>query len=149
MMTPRSRKPVLLISRTNIKNIPNMESKSCPAMDSVEEGPEKEGDNIQFDSLSEPFRQYLSERTLVAKSLTKYNSSSNGIDHSVDDLKNLSESKISSSMLHCLNGYVPLESSKSSDTSNSSESSMEEKQFVLKPKQFDENGKAIIYETSF
>lgn len=148
MMTPRSRKPVLLISRTNIKTIPNIESESCTPMDSVEEVPEKEGDNIQFDSLSEPFQQYLSQ-SFADKCSTKDDSSSKSIDHSVDDLKNFSESKMSSSMLYCLDGYVPLESSKSSDTSKSNESSIEEKKFVLKPKQFDKDGKPIVYETSF
>lgn len=114
-------------------------------MDSVEEVAE---DDAKFDSLSEPFRQYLFQRSLAAECPIK-DSSSRDIGHSADDLKSLRKSKISSSMLHCLNGYVPQESSKTSDTTNSSRLSMDEKQFVLKPKQFDKNGKAIVYETSF
>lgn len=175
-MTPRSRKPVLLISGTNISKLPKLEKQDCTMMDSLEEFPETESnvsesndsalktkgteqqqENFQSDensdSLTDPFREYLNSRSIIVDSLADSSFSSQTDDYSsTTDIKNLDENKISTSLLHCLNGYAPLESSKSDiDFGNGSlgESTEEEKELVLRPKQFDENGKAIVYETSF
>lgn len=121
MMTPRSRKPVLLVSGTNINTLAKVETVGG-TMDEVPE--EKE-------SLSETFREYLESRSMLTMSSPAADSS---FSSRTDDFNSdLSPSKMTDSLLSCLDGNEP----------------GSEKELVLKPKQFDENGQPIVFETSF
>lgn len=172
-MTPRSRKPVLLVSGTNINNLPKLEIKDCN-MDSVEEE-ENSNDNSstetnsirksksatsirelevsnekeEADPLTTTFREYLRNRSMLTATPTDLSFSS-----CTDDFcsAELNTSPMSSSLLHCLNGYSPEQLNQSevkSHAAGKDSESVNEKEFVLRPKQFDIDGKAIIYETSF
>lgn len=156
MMTPRSRKPVLLISGTNINKLatsPDLTS-TKPCMENVaEESAEHDlidlksppaklqkssVDGCQQDvnvSLTSTFRDYLNSRSLL--STNDYSFSSRTDDYNSND--DINESKMTESLRLCLDGKDPDEE----------KDFYEGKQLVLKPKQFDENGKAIIFETSF
>lgn len=129
-MTPRSRKPVLLISGTNITKLPSVETKTD------EEPPVKKTKNDEGDSLSSPFQEYLCSRSMLTTSPTDNNFSSCTDDYNSNDFN---EEKMSNSLLFCLDGNVP-------EVEGEEE---EEKELVLKPKQYDENGKPIVFETSF
>ncbi|KAL1506219.1 hypothetical protein ABEB36_005618 [Hypothenemus hampei] len=185
MMTPRSRKPVLLVSGTNINNLAKLsptldhlqeEEIGNSSLDNFQEKPKKifyksksEGalvseplistDNSlklnKTDSpkvLSNPFKQYLNSRDLItcddddtptdsifssrSDDFQSYNNEENS-----DCLPQYSEAKMTDSMLYVLDGNNP--SDRSLNDSNG------EKKLVLKPRQFDENGKPIVFETSF
>lgn len=134
MMTPRSRKPVLLISGTNITKL--------PAATETNEPPTKKTKNESIDSLSSPFQNYLSSRSILTDlSPTDNNFSSCTDDYDSNDLNNISESKLSNSLLYCLDGNVP--------DDDGVDDQQQEKELVLKPKQYDENGKPVVFETSF
>ncbi|XP_008198135.1 rho GTPase-activating protein 19 isoform X2 [Tribolium castaneum] len=123
MMTPRSRKPVLLVSGTNINTLAKIET--VEAMDEVPEEVEKDN------SLSQTFREYLENRSMLTTSSPAADSS---FSSRTDDFNSdLSPSKMTDSLLSCLDGNDP----------------GSEKELVLKPKQFDENGQPIVFETSF
>lgn len=158
MMTPRSRKPVLLISGTNITKLPSVDDKDAPSnMNRVDEengsdleSPEpkkaksndtSETEQTKESSLSKTFQDYLSSRSILTESPADLSFSSRTDDYSSAEIKNISDSKMSSSLLYCLDGNVPEDDEKGN--------SDEEKELVLKPKQFDENGKPVVYETSF
>ncbi|XP_022904225.1 rho GTPase-activating protein 19-like isoform X2 [Onthophagus taurus] len=132
MMTPRSRKPVLVVSGTNLHNIPKAPSNLMSSL--VEEQETEEND-----SLTETFREYLCSRSMLTESPNDASFSSRTDDYSSSDIKDLSASKMSSSLLHCLDGNDP-------DGENEN---AEEKELVLKPRQFDENGMPVVFETSF
>lgn len=156
MMTPRSRKPVLLISGTNINKLAtSLELTSKPCMENLTEEsddlidlkspPTKSmqksavlidscQENVNV-SLTSTFRDYLHSRSLL--STNDYSFSSRTDDYNSND--NVNDSKMTESLKLCLDGKNPDEE----------KDFYEEKQLVLKPKQFDENGKAIIFETSF
>lgn len=143
MMTPRSRKPVLLISGNNMNHLPKIDSihtidDECSKNDSLSNN---DDDKKSSESLTSTFREYMNSRDMLtcSSSPKDLSFSSRTDDFTSDNIPNLSDSKISGSLLQCLNGEE-LEV-------NSSET--EEKEFVLKPKQFDENGQAIVFETSF
>ncbi|KAG5885773.1 hypothetical protein JTB14_031209 [Gonioctena quinquepunctata] len=170
MMTPRSRKPVLLISGTNINTLHKMDHTSFNMGDLTEEDSSSEkqtpepknfkksksegdiepGPNVlevlrlnKSDSpgtLTDTFKEYLSNREMITSSSPDDSSfSSRTDDFNSTEFKDWNESMCSDSLLYCLDGNRP-EEQKCDD---------EEKKLVLKPKQFDENGKAIIFETSF
>lgn len=141
-MTPRSRRPVLLISGTNLNKLPSTK------MDGVEEEVINEhnvikkckmDESIETDdtngSLTSTFKEYLINRGNLTDSPKDLSFSSRTDDYNSADIKDLSTSKLSSSLLYCLDGNLPCDS--------------EEKELVLKPKQFDENGKPTVFETSF
>lgn len=146
-MTPRSRKPVFLISGTNINKLPSAE-KHC--MNNVEEEEETENDSLETEplpkkskssdasgaSLTSTFQDYLCSRSMVTLTPTDHSFSSRTDDYDSADFKDVSESKLSSSLLYCLDGNVP-------------EDVVKEKEPVLKPNQYDENGKPVVFETSF
>ncbi|XP_056641174.1 rho GTPase-activating protein 19-like isoform X2 [Diorhabda sublineata] len=177
MMTPRSRKPVLLLSGTNINSLPKTEQ-SCTMDDVTEEkfdtpiftedhniaetpsfskcqniAPDKiksEGaiikDRVEIlkmnktesgDTLSDTFKEYLSNRDIVAI----YSPQDSSFSSRTDDFNSteFTNQQLTDSLLYCLDGKNP---ENLNDTK-------EEKQLVLKPKQFDKNGKPIIFETSF
>lgn len=143
-MTPRSRKPVLLLSGTNITKLPSGEKDQ---MNSVEE--ESEGDSLEDEplckksknkeeedeSLTSTFQDYLCSRSMMTTTPTDHSFSSRTDDYD-SDFKDISEGKLSDSLLYCLDGNVPEELG-------------EEKELVLKPNQYDENGKPVVFETSF
>lgn len=178
MMTPRSRKPVLVVSGTNINALPRMEHPNF-IMDSVveeipntpvgeeilfkktifsksksETGIETKNEHIQklnksepsSTSLSDTFKEYLSNRDIITISSPMDSSfSSQADDFDSTKFEALSNSPISDSLLCCLNGHNP----DSLDGTDHNETNNEEKKLVLKPKQFDKDGKPIIFETSF
>lgn len=160
MMTPRSRKPVLLISGTNINNLPTVDKDQLLEMKKVEEesssgseSPERKKarsdifDNEKTEdseSLSKTFQDYLCNRSILTASPTDLGFSSRTDDYNSSEFKNISESKMSSSLLYCLDGNVPDDEHVVCEINDSNE-----KELVLKPKQFDENGQPIVYETSF
>ncbi|KAF5302710.1 hypothetical protein FQR65_LT08452 [Abscondita terminalis] len=135
MMTPRSRKPVLLVSRTNIHNIPKMSLQDCTAEDIEEELPENTSQNQsecenlnESNSLSHTFQKYLESR--VTASPTDLSFSSCTEDYCSAELNS---SEMSSSLLHCLNGFSP------SQLPDTPESGVEDKykcdDSALKPKE--------------
>ncbi|KAB0802906.1 hypothetical protein PPYR_05092 [Photinus pyralis] len=146
MMTPRSRKPVLLVSRTNINNLPKITTNEC-SIDSIEELSDayvtsnpmrrsKSVDQIKEDtedgtSLSSSFCKYLEHR--ATRSPTDSSFTSCAEDYCSAEM---SDNKLSSSLLHCLNGYSP-------------PLIVESKELILQPKEFDDDEKPIIYETFF
>lgn len=156
MMTPRSRRPVLLISGTNLSKLPStILPDTVIKMDGVEEetaedvnmtdeceivnesvGP-SECSNIN-ESLTCTFKEYLNSRGNLTDGPTDLSFSSRTDDYNSADIKDLSASKISTSLLYCLDGNLP-----------SADAEDEEKELVLKPKQFDKDGKPTVFETSF
>ncbi|CAH1119292.1 unnamed protein product [Phaedon cochleariae] len=169
MMTPRSRKPVLLLSGTNINTLYKPEQTSW-AMDNVTEEvsetpnvndqkefkkSKSEGDIGTKSStskmnnsepptvLSETFKDYLSNRDILTLSDDEDSSFSSRTDdfNSTDDLNDWSQNKLSESLLYCLDGNKP------DDDVDMTEN--DEKELLLKPKQFDANGTPIVFETSF
>lgn len=172
MMTPRSRKPVLLVSGTNINNLAKLtpalthlqeedsesciiepsntsvytpkqqlliKSKSEGELRSVQSGSNKINKTDSPKTLSDTFKQYLSSRDiLTSDSMTDSTFSSRS-----DDFQS-QEGNFSDSMMFVLDGNVP----ENGDDESMSDSEGEKK-FVLKPRQFDENGKPIVFETSF
>lgn len=175
MMTPRSRRPVLLISGTNLNKLPTTTIQPQKGMDDVEEEINddsnvikkcKMDENIEEPStnnsivsnaseanhsLTTTFKEYLNSRGNLTEtpvitdenpsssieSPTDLSFSSRTDDYNSSNIRDLSSSKLSSSLLYCLDGNLPLDNDD------------EEKQLVLKPKQFDKNGKPTIFETSF
>lgn len=186
MMTPRSRKPVLLVSGTNINNL----AKLTPALTHLQEEDDSESGVIdptntsvhtpkqlltksksdgalpsahsesvqrkinKTDSpktLSDTFKQYLSSRDILmtSDSMTDSSFSSRSDDFQSCSRTELEKSDVpernfSDSMMFVLDGNVP----ENCDDESMSDSEGEKK-FVLKPRQFDENGKPIVFETSF
>lgn len=142
-MTPRSRKPVLLVSGTNINDLGDKADRNLatpmenvPEEERISETPPSEKSP---NSLTETFRQYLSDRNMLTGSSSSAASdssfSSRTDDFNSDDFINeMSQSKLTESLLYCLDGNEP-------DCSG--------KKLVLKPNQFDENGQPIVFETSF
>lgn len=178
MMTPRSRKPVLVVSGTNISTLPRMEQPNFIMDSVVEEIPNTSSEDepantkrIKFlksksetdiiesktmdvsklnksepssDSLSDTFKAYLSNREILTLSSPADSSfSSRTDDFNSTDFEIMNTSKISDSLLYCLDGNNP------AGEANNEYVEHEEKELVLKPKQFDEDGKPIIFETSF
>ncbi|XP_017779598.1 PREDICTED: rho GTPase-activating protein 19 [Nicrophorus vespilloides] len=139
MMTPRSRKPVLLMSGTNINNLASEKQQGFSQMEHVSEAEVEDEDA----SLTSDFREYLHSRSLLTASPTDLSFSSRTDDYSSTNIKDLSSSKMSASLLCCMDGNVP---GSSEDKENVY---LDEKEPVLKPKQFDENGLPTVYETSF
>lgn len=178
MMTPRSRKPVLLVSGTNITVLPKMENKNSIVDNIIEESSfcrseqpldvknliksksESDLTDMKTDkiekmnksdsptkktSLSDIFKEYLNHRDMITLSSPIDTSfSSRTDDFNSSDFQNLGDDKMSDSLLYCLNGNQPDDITMSS----SDKEEEEEKELVLKPKQFDKDGK-IIFETSF
>ena len=159
-MTPRSRKPVLLVSGTNINSLTSDPRSNVVLMDKVTEesipkaacteAQPSDDDNASFEghqdgckvgSLTSTFKEYLHSRNLEVEP-TDHSFSSRTDDYS--SMNDLSPNKMSASLLQCLNGDDPPNSEASSG-----EDSYGEKKLVLKPKQFDENGQPTVYETSF
>lgn len=204
-MTPRSRKPVLLVSGTNLNNLakpsptlPHLQEEtiSRPGYEPLESNmlientpstPQPKNDEIRSEggrlfksksdgvlkndnitseekiklnktdspkSLSTNFKQYLNSRDIATfdsptdssfasrsddfQSYTEGpNTDSNHCDTHVE-----SSQQFSDSMLYILNGNSPSDECMMND-------SLGEKELVLKPRQFDENGKPIVFETSF
>ncbi|KAF7281613.1 hypothetical protein GWI33_004477 [Rhynchophorus ferrugineus] len=100
--------------------------------------------------LSTTFKQYLNSRDIVAdESLSDSSFSSrsddfqsytelhNDLTNSISMAVNAQEEKISDSMLYILDGNCPDDDSEGG------------KELVLKPRQFDKDGKPIVFETSF
>ncbi|XP_066145424.1 rho GTPase-activating protein 19 isoform X3 [Euwallacea fornicatus] len=180
MMTPRSRKPVLLLSRTNINNLAKMnstlthlkeedssnscdvfwiqdnatkpfgKSKSVVAL-SVEQIPKPKMNKTDSPrTLSDTFKQYLSGRDILTSDSPTdsmfssrsddFQSCASTEDVNEDDVSASRFDKLSDSMLYILDGNVPADELCDSNG---------EKRLVLKPRQFDENGKPIVFETSF
>lgn len=116
-------------------------------------------------TLSDTFQQYLSSRDMLTCSPTDSSFSSRSDDFQSyselhnecsssfknndndtegdkeDFLADFCDDKMTNSMLYILNGNEPDDGSFSN--------SVGEKKLVLKPRQFDENGKPIVFETSF
>ncbi|CAG9856517.1 unnamed protein product [Phyllotreta striolata] len=136
MMTPRSRKPVLLLSGTNINALPAEPAQMEPNRARVEVD---KSDNESEAGLSNTFKEYLSSRRMVALRDSSFSSRTDDFDST-----DLGDGELSDSLMYCLDGNDPdglgvIEEERRGD----------EKELVLKPKQFDENGKPVIFETSF
>ncbi|CAG9835728.1 unnamed protein product [Diabrotica balteata] len=167
MMTPRSRKPVLLLSGTNIHTLPKTDPTNYVMDNVIEEKLETPMSNFQTNPpvksksegdinkdtkvdvskmnksesdaiLSDTFKEYLSNRDIV----TIYSPQDSSFSSRTDDFTSTeyTEGQLTESLLYCLDGNNPDEGVEEEE---------EEKKLVLKPKQFDENGKPIIFETSF
>lgn len=171
-MTPRSRKPVLLISGTNINKLPVNESQKSHMHSLEEEKESSDDDTVSIkrkklddsekidktdenkpehtetsESLTSTFQEYLYSRSMLTATPTDMSFSSRTDDYNSSELKDLSTSKLSSSLLYCLDGNIPEEAEcqpKSPECEH-----IEEKQPVLKPVHYDEDGKPVVYETSF
>ncbi|XP_063913010.1 rho GTPase-activating protein 19 isoform X3 [Zophobas morio] len=133
MMTPRSRKPVLLVSGTNI----NALAKADTVARTMDQLPEEACEKDET-SLTETFREYLENRSMLTTSSPADSSFSSRTDDFNSDEFNASPSKMTESLLRCLDGNDPEDASDSG-----------EKELILKPKKFDENGQPIVFETSF
>lgn len=156
-MTPRSRKPVLLVSGTNINNLPSLQTQ-CN-MEDVEEDTEDSKKileesiehNNSRSSLTSTFREYLCSRSILTRNSSKNQSFCSHSDDFIttDEVNNLTGSKLSESLLYCLNGNDPSAYESKIQDEEMEQDESEEKELVLKPKQFDENGKPTVFETSF
>lgn len=175
-MTPRSRKPVLVLSGTNINTLHKTGQSNCVmgkmeelTENSMEEGSSEQVQNFKKSksegdiyepktsklpkmnksdasrsSISDTFREYLCSREMETLSSPVDSSfSSRTDDFNSTDFNDLSDGKLTDSLLYCLNGNDP------DDIDMMDRNSEQEKELVLKPKQFDENGKPIMFETSF
>lgn len=167
-MTPRSRKPVLLVSGTNIRSLPKLQLKDC-TIDSIEEEmsfvdsytklniPRRSKslenlEEVEEDSLSDNFKDYLRSRSILIDTPTKLNFS-NCSDDSYSSPK-LDDNEMSSSLLHCLDGYNPeepdlllkpkVENQRTEITKNCDG----DNKLEINSEQFD-NTKPVVYETSF
>ncbi|CAH1135119.1 unnamed protein product [Ceutorhynchus assimilis] len=174
MMTPRSRKPVLLVSGTNINNLAKLSPKLTHLMEedsfnnpgtskklfvkSKSDGDLNEDNKStplklnKTDSpkkLSHSFKNYMNSRDMLTIDNSPTDSS---FSSRSDDFQSYTEfndsfrdnravEEMSDSMLYILDGNSP--------NDVSMENSEGEKKLVLKPRQFDENGKPIVFETSF
>lgn len=177
-MTPRSRKPVLLVSGTNITALPKSETSNSVVNNIIEKSFVSRGkqllesknfiksrsetdlldlktnkieklnksDSPVETSLSDVFKAYLSHRNMITfSSPIDASFSSRAEDFSSCNFQNLDDNPISTSLLHCLEGNHPDDVIMFS-LPNKQEAN--EREWVLKPKQVDEDGK-IIFETSF
>ncbi|KAK4883467.1 hypothetical protein RN001_006786 [Aquatica leii] len=134
IMTPRSRKPVLLVSRTNIHNLPKMTLQDCTVDNINEELPEdnskEKPDNETLNdsnSLSYDFQKYLERRVTVSPTDLSFSSCTE--DYCSAEFNS---SEMSSSLLHCLNGFSP---SQLPDTPESGEDKYNSSDLALKPKE--------------
>ncbi|KAJ8985780.1 hypothetical protein NQ317_014433 [Molorchus minor] len=177
MMTPRSRKPVLVLSGTNINTLHKIEPPSCIMDNLSEECSESssESDSPKAKrafrksksdghilnepnsqriskinktdtptSITETFKEYLSNREMeTLSSPVDLSFSSRTDDFDSTNYNNISDSKLTDSLLYCLNGNDP------GDVSVTENGNDEGKALILKPKQFDKDGKPIVFETSF
>ena len=175
-MTPRSRKPVLVTSGTNLHKLRKLQNQD-QIMNSLTE--EKSNRNAEipvhstpgtyklrksisennllpkmytknadvnddsYDSLTNTFRDYLHSRSIMTTSPVDLSFSSRTDDYSSTDVKDFSPIDMSNSLLNCLDGNFAEDGGGNEDVSD------EEKELVLKPRQFDENGLPIVFETSF
>ncbi|XP_019879645.1 rho GTPase-activating protein 19-like isoform X2 [Aethina tumida] len=155
MMTPRSRKPVLLLSGTNINALPKIDKHECQmdqlseerSYETQNEAPCKDTESTSpvSNALSATFKEYLSSRDILTSSPAADESfSSRTDDFNSTDFKSLNDSKLTDSLLFCLNGNEPDGDAETKDNYEEGE-----KELVLKPKQYDQNGKPIVFETSF
>lgn len=155
MMTPRSRKPVLLMSGTNVCGLPKLEL--LKQSDSLLEEDLKMEEEEEGSSISQS-RSMLSTESPVDASFSSrtddYGYSCNSID---------------ASSLFCVNNDPDFEenddidenlspnvncSNKRSATLDDSDGSnskrlLVDKEPVLKPKQYNSDGEAVVFETSF
>lgn len=115
IMTPRSRKPLVMLSGTNLCNLETMNRKRDSGSMSVDDKDDLNSstyDSINADgnqSLTNTFRDYLYSRSTMTNSPMVDNSFSSRPDdfQSNPDLPYLSENELSDSMLYCLNGNDP------------------------------------------
>lgn len=158
MMTPRSRKPVLLMSGTNICNLPKMDLAGHASFSDLEEEPEppispppnpitkaKSESNIlatphekfstyskTADTLTTTFQEYLCSRSMQTPIDLSFSSRTDDYD-SAEEFP--SESKLNESLLYCLDGNVPpsLDNSDSSFRKRLAEDDMDEqpKKFIV------------------
>ncbi|KAJ8953155.1 hypothetical protein NQ318_017182 [Aromia moschata] len=143
MMTPRSRKPVLVVSGSNINTLQKVEPPNC-IMDNLteeilEDCSETEDDDIDSKRI---FKKLKSDEDAFTEPECQRRIFNRTDDFNSTDFSNVSNSKLSESLLYCLNGNDP-------DDVEVMEENKEGKEPVLKPKQFDEHGKPIVFETSF
>lgn len=110
-MTPRSRKPVVALSGSNISHhLSNMtcsvKDSSYPSNDQNSVTNTKQQISYEDDSLTSPFRDYLLSRSILTTSPVdlSFSSRTGDFDPSSfsDDL--LPSSPLNGSLLHCMNG---------------------------------------------
>lgn len=124
-MTPRSRKPITAIESLSSENKSNV-------FESLLEEPETEATSVQEDyyigvpcptqqeSVSNTFKEYLLNRSLVITELAPGEipdddaSFTSHPDDFIDDIKDLSESQMSETMLFCLDGNDPMSNEENS-----------------------------------
>lgn len=136
MMTPRSRKPVLLMSGTNVCGLPKLDLlKQSDSSSSLLETAE--------DSTLSRSRSLLSTESPIDASFSSrtddYGYSCNSIDSPLFSDQNQS--------FHNSNNKRPGTPNSSED--QSTKRILVKKEPVLKPKQYNSDGEPIIFETSF
>ncbi|XP_018323192.1 rho GTPase-activating protein 19-like isoform X2 [Agrilus planipennis] len=153
MMTPRSRKPLLLVSGTNLTNFPKL--KTCENMNSLDEVSKSEmknkislrrsrsvsslnsaKDEKELSSLSKTFINYTNKGSIILASSSEV---------MFVDVNDLSPNEMGSPLSDCLNGKKVQESFNHYEK----EDVKYQKQLVLQSQRYDENGKPTVYETSF
>ncbi len=125
-MTPRSRQPVLTVSGSNNTNpltkektdfIPSSKDQDEADKTNVDDhfqtclGNSKDQTNLSNqtgDSLTDTFREYLYNRSMLTTSIADDSFSSRTGDF---DPSSLSEGKLSDSLLYCLDGGTPVQNS--------------------------------------
>ncbi|GAB0087795.1 hypothetical protein DMENIID0001_021450 [Sergentomyia squamirostris] len=118
IMTPRSRKPVMLLGVTLGGSVSEERSQQLDDCDFREEDEdeyasagEKSDEQTKEDTteaLSNPFREYLFTRSVLTASPADLSFSSQPDDFgSTTDMRDLSESEMSESLLYCLDGNEP------------------------------------------
>lgn len=115
-MTPRSRKPVMLLGATLGGSVSGERSQQLDDCDFREEdedeyassGEKADEKGEAGESLSSPFRDYLFTRSVLTASPADLSFSSQPDDFgSTTDIRDLSESEMSESLLFCLDGNQP------------------------------------------
>ncbi|XP_059607791.1 rho GTPase-activating protein 19 [Phlebotomus argentipes] len=113
IMTPRSRKPVMLLGATLGGSVSEERSRALDDCDFREEDEDEyassgEKSAEKGESLSSPFRDYLFTRSVLTASPADLSFSSQPDDFgSATDIRDLSESEMSKSLLFCLDGNQP------------------------------------------
>lgn len=128
MITPRSRKPVVALSGSNLCHLANvtwgmkdvswLDEKQSAENRDVESAEEKDGS----DSLTSTFRDYLFSRSVLTASPVdlSFSSRTGDFDPSSCSEEKLIESPLNESLLYCLDGNVPYSSQDSSGISHDS-----------------------------
>lgn len=159
MMTPRSRKPVLLMSGTNVCGLPKLEL--LKQSDSLLEEDLKTEEEDEESSISQT-RSMLSTESPVDASFSSrtddYGYSCNSIDASplfcVSNDPDFEENDdIDENVSPGVNSHQNCSNKRSAtpddNEGNNSKRLLVDKEPILKPKQYNSDGEPVVFETSF